>query len=63
MARSEQDAACRFIFANHVGRGGRGENGALTDDEFGDPVGCCDAEDYLDGRYGKVATVPTDDER
>lgn len=62
MARSEQDPTRRFVFTNNVGCGWGGEDRVLADDELGDAVGCCDAEDDLYGWDGEVAAVAADDE-
>lgn len=59
----EENAAGRLVFADNIGRGWRGEDTVMADDEFGDTVRRCDAENGLDGGLAVVAAVTTNDER
>ena len=62
VARGEQDPAVRLVLADHVRRGGRGQDARLPDDELRDAVRGADLEDRLHGLGGEEATITTDDE-
>ena len=62
VARRQEDPAVSLVFADHIGRGGGGQDRVLADDELFDAIGRPDLEDGLDGLGRKVATVASDDE-
>jgi hypothetical protein len=63
VARREEDTPVGVVLSDHVGRGGGGQDRVLADDELGHAVGGPDLEDSLDGLWGEVTTVASDDER
>jgi hypothetical protein len=62
VACSEQDAAICLVLPDDVGDGGGGQDGVLSDYEFCDAIGRSDLEDRLDGLWGEVAAVSTNDQ-
>lgn len=62
VARREEDTAIGLVPSDHVGRGGGGQDRVFANDEFLHAVGGTDLEDGLDGLWGKVTTVATDNE-
>jgi hypothetical protein len=63
VARREQNPAVRLVLADDVGDGGRRQDRVLPDYEFCDAVRGSDLEDRLDGLWGEVAAVSTNDQR
>ena len=57
---SQRNSTSGFIFSNDTRRSGCREDRALTDNEFGNTVGCGEPEDVLDGGYGVAAPIAAD---
>jgi len=58
----EKDTSVGLVGPDDVGDGRSGEDGIVSDDEFGDSVSSRETDDGLDGLSSEESTVTSDDE-
>lgn len=63
VARSEQDTTVRLVFADDIGCCRCGEDRIFSNDELLHPICGPDPQDSLNGLWGEVTTIASDDER